>query len=122
MAFPTRKKKLTSTRLIRQRIRRDIVREQRRETLVIPHAVIKRVVCEYLRSIRPDFSMSSDGHLLLQAAAEEHTTEVFTESMRLLHYENRLTMYKDDMSFAQGRWLKRTRVGADDAEQHDCIE
>ena len=122
MAFPKRKKKLTSVRLIRQRIRRDIVREQRRETLVIPHAVIKRIISEYLHELRPDFYMSSEGHLLLQAAAEEQATEVFTEAMRLLHYENRLTLYKDDMSFAQGRWLKRSRVGADDAKQHDCIE
>ena len=122
MSFPVRLEKLTSARLIRQRDHRDDIRRLRMETLMVPHVHMVRLLDELLHEHGDHFHMSADAKLLLHAAGEAVVTELFDEAGRVVEYMDRETVNLSDLQFAQGKWLNRSTVCADDSEADDCME
>ena len=119
MSFPKRKLVLTSERLRDQRAQRDNVKDLvANGNLEIPIVSFRRI----LDSMMDNNKMDAEAPLYLQAASEAAVVDLFKEASRLVEYENRQTVTLDDLHFAQGKRLKRSSMGSDDTESHDCFE
>lgn len=80
----------------------DIHKQQCSTRPVMPYVSFSRVVREILDE-HAEMNMRGSAMRALQVAAEDHLTEVFSEALRLAHYQKRETVVQADIRFIVGR-------------------
>lgn len=115
--LPTSTKK---NRKHQRNINREIRQQQSRTDLILPHTSFSRLVHEVIGEFANDMYVRQDAVSALQTAAEDHLTDLFSESNRLAHYNGRETVHLNDMQFVNKKPL--TQGALDDTEMEEETE
>ena len=91
----------------RSRVIRKILKQQRKTTPVIPRASFGRVVRELSLEFG-DYNFRVTALQALQAATEEHMTEMFNDAARIALYNNRDTVVTRDVLFVTNQPMPST--------------
>mgnify|MGYP001195185223 CR=1 FL=1 len=80
---------------------REIKKEQKSTSTIIPTAPFQRLVQEISQDYKTDLRIKSEAYKALQDAAEAHLIDLFSRSNKCAIHENRETIQTKDLRLAR---------------------